>query len=400
MLFDTQKGKIPSEIHPEALPDSIPYVSMEYLREGTGSQHVIPEQGSVIIEEDDMMILWDGSNAGEVLKSKYGILSSTAAKISPKNDECRDFDFFSLKSMESLIKSGNTGMGIPHVGGDFLKELCLPRPRLDEKKKIAQFLNHRTEIIHSGITRLKQKLLILEEKRSTLITQAVTKGLNPDVPVKISGVRGLDQIPAHWDLSQLRWIKKPSSSITYGIVQAGPDVDGGIPYIRVSDMSGEVLPKTGYKRTSEEIDNSYSRSRVLPGDLVITIRASIGKTLIVPEYLIRANLTQGTAKLSVKEGISNEFVFWALQSQPSLEELWNQSKGATFKEITLEVLRKHWIVLPPYEEQLIIADYINEQTQMVDISKKLIQEKIVLLEEYRTSLISAAVTGKIDLRSL
>ena len=81
MLFDTQKGKIPSEIHPEALPDSIPYVSMEYLREGTGSQHVIPEQGSVIIEEDDMMILWDGSNAGEVLKSKYGILSSTAAGI-------------------------------------------------------------------------------------------------------------------------------------------------------------------------------------------------------------------------------------------------------------------------------------------------------------------------------
>ena len=139
MLFDTQKGKIPSEIHPEALPDSIPYVSMEYLREGTGSQHVIPEQGSVIIEEDDMMILWDGSNAGEVLKSKYGILSSTAAKISPKNDECRDFDFFSLKSMESLIKSGNTGMGIPHVGGDFLKELCLPRPRLDEKKKLPIF---------------------------------------------------------------------------------------------------------------------------------------------------------------------------------------------------------------------------------------------------------------------
>ena len=349
----------------------------------------------------NIMLAWD-SALGVAFDS--GIVSSAYEVYVPQQEIDPHFLDLLLRTPEYRVAFTIVSKGIVpsrwRMYTESFNDIQMILPPLKEQKQIGRFVSRVDENISRNIGNLETQISMLEEKRSAFITQALTKGLNPDVAMKNSGVNGLGRIPEHWDLSQLRWIKKPGSSITYGIVQAGPDIEGGIPYIRVSDMSGDVLPQTGYKRTSEEIDDSYSRSRVLPGDLVITIRASIGKTLIVPEYLTRANLTQGTAKLSVREDISNQFVFWALQSQPSLEELWNQSKGATFKEITLEVLRKHWIVLPPFEEQLTIVEYVNKLTQIIDISKKLIQEKIVMLQEYRTSLISAAVIGKIDVQSL
>ena len=135
---------------------------------------------------------------------------------------------------------------------------------------------------------------LLKEKRQAVISRAVTKGLDPSAPMKDSGVEWLGQVPAHWEVKALTKLARPGTSITYGIIQAGPNIENGIPYIRTSDMSGDCLPIDGYLRTSPEIDASYARSKVQAGDLVIAIRATIGKPLLVPPYLEGANLTQGT----------------------------------------------------------------------------------------------------------
>jgi type I restriction enzyme, S subunit len=111
---------------------------------------------------------------------------------------------------------------------------------------------------------------LLKEKRTALITQAVTKGLDSNVPMKDSGVEWLGEIPACWEVGELRRLNRKGTSITYGIVQAGPHVENGVPYIRTSDMAGEVLPRTGYQRASREVDAAYQRSKIATGDVCET----------------------------------------------------------------------------------------------------------------------------------
>ncbi len=164
-------------------------------------------------------------------------------------------------------------------------------------------------------------IALLNEQKQAIIHRAVTRGLDPSVPLKPSGIPWLGDIPQHWEVKQLRRLVRYGTTITYGIVQAGPDVKGGIPYIRTSDMKGQVLPRSGYLRTSSEIDSAYRRSKVEPGDLVIAIRATLGKGLLVPDYLAGANLTQGTARVAPSEALSSQFLFYAFNSSYCQESI-------------------------------------------------------------------------------
>ena len=186
-LFSTIKGKIPDQVLPNQEEGAIPYVSMEYLRDGEIGGFVVPNSKSIVLDDNQIMILWDGSNSGEILRTKYGVLSSTAALLVPKQLE-HDFNYFCLKAMEPIIKSGNTGMGIPHVNGEFLKDVIVPWPPLDERKKIADFLIKKLGIVGRFIDNnkshanelkgevfgLKSQISQLEEYKSALITAAVS----------------------------------------------------------------------------------------------------------------------------------------------------------------------------------------------------------------------------------
>lgn len=163
-------------------------------------------------------------------------------------------------------------------------------------------------------------------------------------------------------------------------------------------MSNDEFSREGYLRTSVEIDHKYRRSRVEAGDLVIAIRATVGKTLQVPECLNGANLTQGTAKIAPNETVDNSFLLWTLNSINSQQRFQALGKGATFKEITLDMLRRFVVPFPLPLEQEAISEHLAMKTSKVNNLIDEIENGIMWLEEYRTSLISAAVTGKIDVR--
>ena len=214
---------------------------------------------------------------------------------------------------------------------------------------------------------------------------------------KDSGVEGVAGIPDHWSVSQLRYVVEPRRAITYGIVQAGPKLDDGVPYIRPADMrsSGRVsvvdLPKT-----SPEIAAKYTRSAVSPGDLIVSIGPSFGKVMVVPPELDGANLTQGTARVAVDSTDSNRFIYWVLHA-PFVNDFWDSNcSGATFRALTLETLAQTPIPLPPLDEQRQLADYLDRKTGEIDA---LIQKKralIDLLREQRSALVHRAVTKGLD----
>lgn len=279
-----------------------------------------------------------------------------------------------------------------------MRNILIPDVPTSEQAKIAAFLDHETAKIDVLLEKQQRLIELLKEKRQAVISHAVTKGLNPNAPMKDSGVEWLGEVPAHWEVSQLRYVVREGTSITYGIVQAGPEVEEGVPYIRTSDMSGDALPLTGYPKTSPEIDASYARSRVSAGDLVISIRASVGKCLPVPPELDGANLTQGTAKIAPSSKALAVFMLPFIGSSPVQLYLDSKAKGATFKEITLETLRKAPFLVPPVDEQNEIGRWVESTDLRFKALIEAAEQAQLLLKERRIALISAAVTGKIDVR--
>ncbi|MDX7728441.1 restriction endonuclease subunit S [Aeromonas caviae] len=297
-----------------------------------------------------------------------------------------------LQSTSNLVRDGQA------LRFENFSLVDLPVVPIDEQRTIAAFLDYETARIDRLIAKQQRLIELLKEKRQAVISHTVIKGLNPNAVMKKSGIEWFGQVPVHWDASQLKYIVKLGTSITYGIVQAGPHIEDGIPYIKTSDMSGTKLPLDGYSKTSPEIDASYSRSKVYSGDLVIAIRATVGKCHIVPDAINGANLTQGTAKISPSEKITSEFLYLLIMSSPVQLYFDANAKGATFREITLEMLRRTPIVIPPLSEQKLICEYINKTVSIYDRLISKCEFKISLLVERRAALISAAVTGKIDLR--
>lgn len=310
-----------------------------------------------------------------------------------------EFAYYAFPEM--IVRNASENIyGAQMLNQQLIRDARLVLPPSEEQSAIAAFLDHETGKIDALVKEQTRLVELLKEKRQAAISRAVTKGLNPDAPMKPSGIEWLGEVPAHWDVTRLKYLVRPGTSITYGIVQAGPDIAGGVPYIRASDMSGHALPLEGYLRTSREIDEAYARSRVSTGDLVIAIRATIGKPLIVPNWLEGANLTQGTAKFSPDSKTSVRYVYYYLGSAGAAAEFERLAKGATFKEITLDMLRRFPVPLPNLEEQAQITDWLDRICTEIDGLLGRVQDGIKLLKERRSTLISAAVTGKLDVRDL
>ena len=194
-------------------------------------------------------------------------------------------------------------------------------------------------------------------------------------------------VPNGWGENSLADIVK--EKISYGIVQAGPHIEGGIPYIKSSDVKGIIIPKT-LQCTSEEIHYKYRRSAVHPGDIVFSLRGNIGESAIVPETLPEANLTQGTARISVGHNHCNLFYYYQLQSDSLLNRINALSKGSTFKEISLEELRKVKVLSPPYTEQNKIAQILSTWDQAISATEKLIESS----QKQKKALMQQLLTGK------
>jgi type I restriction enzyme S subunit len=204
--YNIQKGKLPNEVFEESSEHLIPYLSMEFLRD-KGEPKYVKQTGGVLINEGDLLILWDGSNSGEILKGKRGILSSTTGVLKKTGIQINEnYSFYILKCIEPEIRNNTVGMGIPHVDGDFIRSLSLLTPPLHEQEQIVAYLDEKTSQIDRLVQAKERKIALLKEYRSSLISRVVTKGLDPNVKMKDSGVEWIGEIPEGWNTSKLKFI--------------------------------------------------------------------------------------------------------------------------------------------------------------------------------------------------
>lgn len=195
------------------------------------------------------------------------------------------------------------------------------------------------------------------------------------------------EIPDRWNEFLLQDIT--AKTISYGIVQAGSHVDDGIPYIKSSDLTPQIILGE-LQRTSHVIHEKYVRSSVVPGDIVFSLRGDIGAVAIVPTTIQVANLTQGTARIAANENVDTNFLYQLFKSNILKKAVLRVCKGSTFQEISLKDLRKIKVTLPDTLEQKRIAEILGTWDRAIAATEALITAS----EAQKKALMQQLLTGK------
>ena len=275
------------------------------------------------------------------------------------------------------------------------EEVLLPRDR-KEQTQIAAILS----TIDRAIEQTEAIIAKQQRIKTGLMQDLLTKGIDENGNVRSEETHEfkdspLGRIPVEWEVQTLESIV--DEPITYGIVQAGSHIAGGIPYIRTGDMAGDSFELDKLLRTSPKIAKSYKRSEVYAGDIVFALRATVGKVLSVPQELSGSNLTQGTAKISPMADIDETFLLWALRASIVAHQIQVVQKGTTFSEITLGELCKLRIVLPKKrEEQSIIGFQLQTRQESIQLMKTLLAKH----KEAKTGLMQDLLTGNVRVTAL
>ncbi|AKB74647.1 Type I restriction-modification system, specificity subunit S [Methanosarcina lacustris Z-7289] len=279
-----------------------------------------------------------------------------------------------------------------------IEKLDLAWPPIPEQSAIIHYLDYIDQRIRHYI-RTKQKLIkLLEEQKKAIIHQAVTRGLDPNVRLKPSGVEWLGDVPEHWEVTKLHRITDPRRPVMYGIVLPGPSVDDGVFIVKGGNCEPGRLRAECLSRTTFDIEGKYARSRLNKDDIVYAIRGSIGAAELVPIELVGANLTQDAARIAPCAGILPKWLLYFVQSKAFFSKLDAGAVGATIRGINIRDLKRADVIVPPTSEQFVIAEHLEAENERFAFVIGRAHREISLLREYRTRLIADVVTGKLDVR--
>jgi type I restriction enzyme S subunit len=209
---------------------------------------------------------------------------------------------------------------------------------------------------------------------------------------KDSGVEWLGQLPAHWEVTPLKWLTDPDRPIMYGIVLPGPDVGEGIPILKGGNVRPSRMNLQSMARTTPEIEAPYARARLKEGDLVYSIRGSIGDCEAVPADLEGSNITQDVARVAIADHVVASWARWALLAPAVRDDLASGSLGAAVRGINIFDLKRATLPTPSPGEQEVIAAFLDWETAKIDALVGEQRALIELLKEKRQTVISHAVT--------
>lgn len=267
---------------------------------------------------------------------------------------------------------------------------------VQEQEAIANFLDHETAKIDTLIEQQQQLIQLLKEKRQAVISHAVTKGLNPNAPMKDSGVEWLGEVPAHWVVKRLKHIS-PKIGVGLVINPSTYTKDEGVYFIFGGDVKEYGFDLSNTRRIAPEDSNMLLPSRLTHRDLISVRVGYPGITAVVTEDLEGANCA---SVIVIRKGKYNsDWLCAAMNSWVGRQQVELVSYGAAQKQFNVADAIDFIFPVPPYEEQNQIASHVEKALSRFDILSEKADKQIALLQERRTALISAAVTGKIDVRN-
>ena len=330
-----------------------------------------------------------------VADQEYGIGRGLCA-IRPRMNqlECR-YAKYLLEVVRTELYVVATGTTYDAVTVDDVSNITCVVPSLSEQTQIANFLDRKTGQIDELIRIKEQQIELLQEQRAALINQAVTKGLDPNVEMKPSGVEWIGEIPVHWEVKQIKQI----ALFIGGYSEFGSELytDQGIPIFRIGDIV-QFIKMEQVKRVPTQQVKRLQQNQVCHGDtLIVMIGRRAGEsTYYAFDY--PSILSAQVAGIRATKADSR-FLFYFIHSASFLNTITPLFFGATRDNISKTALMRVKIPCPPDREQTRIAAFLDRKTGQIDELVSAEQRKVQLLKEYRQSLIFETVTGKIDVRS-
>ena len=394
-------------------PDDAIYVGLEHVESWTGRLQLDTQPESV-----DSVV--SSFSAGDVLFGKLrpylakvarpdfdGVCTSEILPLRPAPACFQSYMMYCLLNAPYVrwLDSLTYGAKMPRVSPDQVGGSHAPLPPESEQRGIADFLDRETAKIDALVAKKERLIELLQEKRTALITRAVTRGLDSNVPMKDSGVEWLGELPAHWMVMRLRRIvrhieqgwspdceNREAGEDEWGVLKAGC-VNRGV----FLESEHKTLPSTLSPIPALEIKK---------GDLLMS-RASgsrdlVGSVAVVRECRPRLLLCDKVFRLHAESSIEHRlFIGYAMNSRMvrwQIESVISGGSGLACN-VSQEAVKDLVLVQPPRNEQQETADYLDCETRRIDVLIARVREAIEFLREFRTTLISAAVTGKIDVRT-
>ncbi|HED1554525.1 TPA: restriction endonuclease subunit S [Enterobacter hormaechei subsp. steigerwaltii] len=334
------------------------------------------------------------------LAKQKGIITSAYLKLKANSDINPKFLYRLLHSYDTTKVFYGMGGGLRQsMKFEDFRRLPLLLPPYEEQVKISVFLDHETAKIDNLIEKQQQLIELLKEKRQAVISHAVTKGLNPDVPMKDSGVEWLGEVPEHWIIAQLKFNTLEMQTGPFGSQLHAEDyVIDGIPLINPAHMNAGMIIPDPKVTVDEATQERLGRHKLSEGEIIFSRRGELGRCAVVKKNNEGWLCGTGSLKAKLTKKIIPDYAYTLISSEGVVSELTLESKGSTMANLNTETFGRIRLPVPPISEQEAILDYIKIISDKYDYLIRSADTAIRLMQERRTALISAAVTGKIDVR--
>lgn len=398
--WDAKKLKYLVNVIDEPLESTDFLIAVENIESGTGKLIGMKEdknyQGNVsrFNEGDTIFNKLRPYLAKVYFAEKDGGCFGELLILRSKGELLNKFLFYRVISSDfiGIVNSSTYGTKMPRANwDDFISHLFIPYTNNQEQTAIANYLDEKTAQIDTLVAN-KQKLIeLLKEERTAIINQAVTKGINPKAKLKPSGVDWLGDIPEHWEVKKLKYVAEiNSTSLT-----EKEDDDLEIEYIDISSVNenGDIIQTAFYIYSDAP---SRARRIIRKGDTIIsTVRTYLKAIAFIDFKKDNLICSTGFAVIRPLEAIEPKFLFYLSRSEKMVDRIMAMSKGVSYPAIDSDDIRNLEGWFPHLEEQRAIVKHIETGTSRIDATISKIEKEIELMQEYRTALISEAVTGKI-----
>jgi type I restriction enzyme S subunit len=397
---------------PEFHYEGVPFLSVDGIQNGE-----LQFEGSRFISEEDHrlfsqkvapkkgdILLGKAASTGKIAQVKVDLefsIWSPLALIRPdKNQITPTFLEYALKSpvAQAQIDVLCTHNTQSNISMDDIPKLTFPIPSISEQELIAAFLDWKTSQIDALIAKKQELLQKLKEKRLAVITQAVTKGLNPDAPLRDSGVAWIGNVPDHWEVIPLGFLMTMSGGMTPSMANS-EYWEGEIPWVTPKDMKQPRI----FDSIDHITDAALAETAIslIPIDAILVVVRGMILAHSFPTAVTEQPVTinQDMKALRCGERLDTEYLFWCLNGFAKVLSNLAQESAHGTRKVETQTLKKFQLPLPPMFEQKAVVEALAHRLNQLDQLAESTDETITRLTEYRTALITAATTGKIDVRN-
>ncbi|EOX1264701.1 restriction endonuclease subunit S [Campylobacter upsaliensis] len=355
----------------------------------------IVKRGDIILNPMDL-------SSGYVAKSTFeGVISQAYIKIRP-------LETLNLSYYESFFQNlyhykilWHLGKGISYdhrwtLGNDVFLNIKIPLPPLQEQKEIAEFLDKKCEKIQNYINKKQKLITLLQEKKQALINEAVTKGLNPNIEFKNSGIEYLGLIPHHWEAVKVKYVATTNIGLVYDPSEITTNENIGYPVLRANNIQNGKIDYKDVIYVAKKIDD---KQLAISGDLLMCVRNGSENLLGKTAKIENNNFSFGAFTAIIRSDFNN-YLYWIFQTEMLKKSISSFIVSIGIGQISQDDIKNFKIPLPPLQEQKEIAEFLDKKCEKINSAIEKTKKQIELVREYKNTLINEAVCGRIKLKEV